>query len=631
MICNNCFSQIPDGETICPYCKKRVAKKRFQINIPEEKLNEEVPVRPEQKSAEPKAEETQSDKINAESALPKEEKAEIKKPEFSKAENIVFKPEEKAPVAAESAKSQKVPAPVPTVKTAPAPKPVQKTANGEPQVKKVAAEPKMNPAQAKKEKGARAAVLSICSVCAAIMIALCFVSKYTDIFKTSGEAVKTVALSGFSHSEKSSFENYASFFTAFFETGFNRDDATQQQLLEMMEPQSKSGLYSAFFKAAQVVTDEADPADRFKTETGYSYCKIKKANIEKIMTSLGQEAVNCANGKDFYFYNGYYYFSASENSASGNGVYSLEIASSKRTEDGNYYVECAFTNKKGEKKTVYCLASLEKSDEGNKWSLLELSSSPLFSEDGVKIIEEITESLSFTIERKTIQAKTKKGILFANYVVEYPVFSAADDDEDGKRAAATLNTLYNEMISKYEAKAKRATRLYKRYLELGGKKKDLPAYAYVSSKVTYNKNGYISLLEETNEYLPLFSRFEENKAKAEENGESVSPSILLPTTTFEGYTLDIKSGEFLKKDSVLGKDYYSIQQKLFELYLQKNDLISETDETLPSDDENIGQLINSSSWCISENGILFSFIDPKGYNDSVVLPFTDIPDSEIKF
>ena len=45
MICNHCFSQIPDGESVCPFCKKRVAQKRFQINIPEEKLNEEFPVR----------------------------------------------------------------------------------------------------------------------------------------------------------------------------------------------------------------------------------------------------------------------------------------------------------------------------------------------------------------------------------------------------------------------------------------------------------------------------------------------------------------------------------------------------------------------------------------------------------
>ena len=187
------------------------------------------------------------------------------------------------------------------------------------------------------------------------------------------------------------------------------------------------------------------------------------------------------------------------------------------------------------------------------------------------------------------------------------------------------------MITTYRNKAKKADRLYKRYLELGGNKKDLPAYAYVTSKVTYNKNGYISLLEETDEYLPIFSWFNEKKTQAEENGESLVPSILLPTTTFEGYTLEIKSGEFLKKDSVLGKDYYSVQQKLFEIYLKNNGLLSEDYTELPTDSENIGQLVNSSAWCIGEDGVLFSYIDPKGYNDSLTLPFSDIVDSEIKF
>ena len=53
----------------------------------------------------------------------------------------------------------------------------------------------------------------------------------------------------------------------------------QEKLLEMMLPQSADGLYSAFFKPADVVTDKADPAERFKNGEGYSYCKIKKGSI----------------------------------------------------------------------------------------------------------------------------------------------------------------------------------------------------------------------------------------------------------------------------------------------------------------------------------------------------------------
>lgn len=614
MICNNCFSQIPDGETFCPHCKKRVSKKRFQINIPEEKLNEEPDFRRE------------TEKTKKAESEPAPVPVPEKKPEFSSAESIAFKAE-KAPEKPFSEPKPNVPPTVAAEKMSRPPVRSQPV----PQVSKASAQPKVNKEQAKKEKTSRIIALSLCTVCFAAMIGLSFISKYTDVFKTSAEAVKTVAFSGFSNSEKASFEEYASFFPAFFESGFNRDEVSQEGLLEMMKPESSTGLYGAFFTAANIVTDEADPANRFKTDDGYSYCKVKRSNIKKIASGLGSSIVNCANGKNHYYYDGYYYFAAEAGTATKKNAYSVEVSSSKRTEDGNYYVQCDFTDKSGEKKSVYCVVSLEKQEETLKWSLLELSLSPLFSEDGVKITEEKNEALSFKIERKKISAKTTNGVLFANYIIEYPVFSAKDGDEDGKKSAEILNTLYNELITKYRNKAKKADRLYKRYLELGGNKKDLPAYAYVTSKVTYNKNGYISLLEETDEYLPIFSWFNEKKTQAEENGESLVPSILLPTTTFEGYTLEIKSGEFLKKDSVLGKDYYSVQQKLFEIYLKNNGLLSEDYTELPTDSENIGQLVNSSAWCIGEDGVLFSYIDPKGYNDSLTLPFSDIADSEIKF
>lgn len=606
MICNHCFSQIPDGESFCPFCKKKVSQKRFQINIPEDKLNEEIPV---SQSPAPDAQTAQS------APLPQEEKEALSAP---------------VTVSPAATKTQRPTTPEPEEKPAfsNAPqeqRPQVKSAPKAPEAKKSSVSAaRVNPAAEKREKKARAVVLSICSLCAAAMIALTFVSKYTDVFKTSATAVKTVALSGFTHGEKGSFEGYAGFFSAFFKTGFNRDDIKQETLLEMMKPQKANGLYAAFFKPSDIITDKADPAERFKNGDGYSYCKIKKADIEKIMTSLGQQVVNCANGREYYYYNSYYYFAADGTGKQTKTSYSVDVASSKRTEDGKYYVQCDFTSASGEKKTVYCLVSMEKSDEGNKWSLLELSSSPLFSSDGVKITPESGETLSYEIKRRTIAAKTKKGVNFANYIIEYPVFSAADDDEKGKSAASTLNTLYSDMISKYQAKAKKADSLYRRYLKKGGKKKNLPAYIYVSSKVVYNENGYISLLDETNDYLPI-----EKKVTAEENGTTEEKAVLLfPSTSFEAYTLDVSTGEFVKKDSVLGKDYVELQKKLFELYYKNR---NGKDSEVPEDTGNIGQLISSSAWCVSKDGVLFNFIDPEGYNDSVTLPYGDITDAQLKF
>ena len=38
MFCPNCFSQVPDDVTICPFCKFDISKKKFRVNIPEENI-----------------------------------------------------------------------------------------------------------------------------------------------------------------------------------------------------------------------------------------------------------------------------------------------------------------------------------------------------------------------------------------------------------------------------------------------------------------------------------------------------------------------------------------------------------------------------------------------------------------
>ena len=213
MICNHCFSQIPDGESVCPFCKKRVAQKRFQINIPEEKLNEEFPVRRDEAAPAAAKEQTAPQVQSGEKKQPAPETAALNKEAVQKAEKPQPSPETQKPEALSALPQQKAAAP----KASEAKKPAVSAA-------------KVNLAAEKKEKKARAVVLSICSLCAAAMIALTFVSKYTDVFKTSGAAVKTVALSGFTHGEKGSFEGYAGFFPAFFKSGF-RESSSRLHLL----------------------------------------------------------------------------------------------------------------------------------------------------------------------------------------------------------------------------------------------------------------------------------------------------------------------------------------------------------------------------------------------------------------
>lgn len=661
MLCTKCFSQIPDDATVCPFCKAKNPQKKFRVNIPEEKLEgteeiedprkpaesgeefRELPPLPdiselfsngtkEKTKDEPLKENEEADPVSAEEAdesAAAEKKSEDKAEE---AENSSPAEEEKGEEPASEEKSEQKPA-------------VLQKEN----LQNALRLERLAEAQARKEKKARISVFVLTAVCAVAMIALTFVSKYTGVFKVTPDNVKTVAFSGFSQSERTSFEGYAGFFSAFLKTGFDKDTVSQDELLGRLLPQKNNGLYYAFFgKTAAVITDEADPAHRFESgkneETGesvYGYCKLKKSSVEKIFSNLGKEIVHCANSRDYYYYDGYYYFAADKSDQSAS-KYTVGVSDSKRTEDGNYYVTCSLQKDGSEKtSTLYCTVSLTKSDEGNRWQLLELSSSPLFSEDGKKIVSESGKGvLSYEMKTEKIEVKTKKGIHFADYIIEYPVFTTSDTTEDAttQKAALTLNTLYEELLSKYRAQAETANTLYRRYIKKGGKKSALPGYTYVSSSVTFDRNGYISLLEETNEYVPLQTEAKTvatSNSTDETEAEPVNAGILLPTTTFEGYTLNIETGEFVKKDSVLGKDYYSIQQKLFSIYYQSHNETEVDPETgeaiIPADTEEIGTALSSSAWALSEDGVSFSYINPLGFNETVVLPFGEISDAELKF
>lgn len=653
MLCTKCFSQIPDDATVCPFCKAKNPQKKFRVNIPEEKLEEAEELEDPRKSAE------SGDEVRELPPLPdiselfsdgtKEKKEEEPLKEKTAFAEEGLEPEEnKQPSELSSEPDESSPAEEESQK------PDESEERGESKPAVLQKEELQNAlrlerlaeAQAKKEKKARISVFVLAAFCAVAMVALTFVGKYTDVFKVSPDNVKTVAFSGFSQSEKTSFEGYASFFSAFLKTGFDKKTVSQDELLERLLPQKNNGLYYAFFgKTAAVVTDEADPAHRFESgkneETGesvFGYCKVKKSSVEKIFSNLGKEIVHCANSRDYYYYDGYYYFAADKSDKS-TSKYSVGVSESKRTEDGNYYVVCSLQKEGSEKKsTLYCTVSLTKSDEGNRWQLLELSSSPLFSEDGKKIVSESGKGvLSYEMKTEKIEVKTKKGIHFADYIIEYPVFTTSTDSEDAttQKAALTLNTLYEELLSKYKAQAETANTLYRRYTKKGGKKSALPAYTYVSSRVTFDRNGYISLLEETNEYVPLQT---ETKAAESTDGsetEPVNAGILLPTTTFEGYTLNIETGEFVKKDSVLGKDYYSIQQKLFSIYYQAHNEVETDAETgepaIPADTEEVGMALSSSAWSLSDSGISFSYLNPLGFSETIVLPFGEITDAELKF
>lgn len=609
MFCPNCFSQVPDDVTICPFCKFDISKKKFRVNIPEENIADVFSSLPEKENEVENEIEQFSENTAQEELLREIEELDV--PQAAGEERRGQVAQESEPEAEEPKSEPEEAQKPPVIRTA----------------------PKADPKRKKKEKRARIAVFAIVFVCAVCMAGLTIVSKKTDIFKESSDRVKTVALSGFTQSERSSFEDYAPFFSALASKGYSSQKTTQADLLALMKPEKSSGLYAAFYKPAKVITESADPAKRFLQWDGScSYCKIEKDEIRSICKSLGVEAPDYANTEKFYYYDGYYYFAAGTKAASASSKYTVKVDSSKRTEDGNYYVQCTLTSPKGKAQTVYCLVALSKQDDKSSWSLLELSKTALFGEDGTKKQSKSKNALTYEIKKETYEAKTSGGVHFADYVIEYPFFTGAEDDEAAKSAATTLNALYADKLLKYKEKASSADKLYKSYKKNGCEDSDLPVYTYIHTKVTYNKKGYISLFEETNEYMPK-SKAEEQTTEAYQAGivTETAAAGTFPTTTFDSYTLEIKSGELIKKADLLGKEHQAVQQKLYEIYYKAHHSPDETtgEYEIPQDTENLGQQIYSSAWCLGAKGVLFSFCDSEGVAQSVLLPFSEV-DGEIK-
>lgn len=605
MFCPNCFSQVPDDVTICPFCKVDISKKRFKVNIPEENITDVFSSLPEK---EEEVKEVLEEPEKEDDLLREMEELDVIQDEDETFDEPQEESEPMTAVQTEEPHKFREPVVVRTAKT--------------------------DPQREKKEKRARIAVFALVILCTAAMAALTVVSKKTDIFKESSDQVKTVALSGFTQNERSSFEDYAVFFSALASKGYNSEKITQSDLLKLMKPEKANGLYAAFYEPAEVITDESDPAKRFSKEDGsFSYSKVNKTEIQNICKSLGIEVPDYANDEKFYYYDGFYYFSANSETAAASSKYTVDVDSSKRTEDGNYYVRCTLTSPKGKTQTVYCMVSLSKQDDKISWSLLELSKKALFNDDGTKKTSKSENALSFEMKKETYEAKTSSGVHYADYVIEYPFFTAAEDNETAKNAAATLNALYTDKLLKYKEKADTADRLYKKYQKNGFSDEDLPVFTYIHTEVTYNKNGYISLLEETNEYMPKSKTQEETTTSYQYGTEpsAAEDAPVFPVTTFDGYALEIESGELLKKSDILGKDHQAVQQKLYEIYYKAH---HERDEitgeyTIPEDTEGLGQQMYSSAWCLNSKGVSFSFCDSQGIARSVVLPFEEA-DGDVK-
>ena len=450
----------------------------------------------------------------------------------------------------------------------------------------------------KKEKGASRFIVSSVCIMAVLMAAVTCLSVFTDVFKEDDDTVKTMALSSLSPVDAGELENYLS--KLYVLKGFELDDDTaSDEFYVNIKPGIKNGLYENLVGKAKFVEDSADPAERFADEEGnYAYYKLPLFEVDGIIESFGLIPNHTLNLKNAYCYKGYYYFGKAEEEEIS--PVEADVVSSKRIQDGSYYVDCVFysTGEGKQEGKIYAIAKKDEENAGN-WIISRISSEPLF--DGSGIMVENDGVFRYEMKRELFEGKLSDGTVFCEYSVEYPYCKG---DSMGEKAA---NMLYSEVLSMYKTSAEEADKYFEEYK---GSKEDLPIVVHISSEVTYSDEKYISTIVDISEYNP------EEEKKAEKT--------MILKRSVEGYIFDAVTGEYASRDEVIGKDFQLIYDLLYRIQggYTYDDLIYEG-VSRPSDippNNTIGKDIYEAGGAITPNGYVFCKVTEEGYVKSVLLP-----------
>lgn len=485
----------------------------------------------------------------------------------------------------------------------------------------------VNVRQRRSNKRIYLAVKLLSVFCAVIIVSLTFISKQTGIFEN--DPGKTVTLTKLTDEQLSAFEAKVNRLSALFDSGYSSDTAILDELLHAMHPDTESGLYAGFFDKKSALTN-ADPANRYKTsdDSGkYNYTKVSKEEIEQIAKFLSLQSWHDANTDEYYYYDGEYYFAPSIDEKTEKQVFFADKANALQT--GEYYISGSVypegttsnedgTYSKAANGELYFIAVNEKIDSSDDWTIKQISTEPIIDENGENSQGDINKTEpTYKMHREEIDAKTSIGKLYAKYIVEYPVF-----DEQGP-ARAAIDGIYNEIIEKYKSDAKNADSAYKKAKDKGINDEDLPYYIHISAAVVYNAEGRLALLETTAKYEPTSIKDEESSSAAGQSESSEAeavPAVKLSQIAYEGYTLELQSGNFVQKDDLLGKNYAEIQKSLYENYYRQihSSNIDGQEIEIPTDRDGLGEKIYSSAWAqTSKDMVTFYFTDDSGAGQSV--------------
>ncbi|MGN1419262.1 MAG: zinc ribbon domain-containing protein [Acutalibacteraceae bacterium] len=626
MICKRCGKEIGDSDTFCKFCGASVyeTKKPFVLHIDDEKLGKDSSSESAQTPAlnTPQTVESISGEEQNENAEAGQEPSE---PEESQQESAQEETQ------AQAQKSVQEKADLPNIQRT---QEHETETNNRPKITKAVSAPKDSKQSIKADK----AIKIIACVCAIVMTALAIVSIKTDIFKnTAGN--RTIALSKLSDEQIASFEEYAAKLAPLYENGYDSSKSVLDDVIDLMNPTDENGLYATFYGVKTPTSETSDPAKRFVFESSsVSYCDAQSDEIASLAETLGLEAHDDINTAECYYYGGKYYFENVADEEKQNADV-IKVNSSKRTSDGDFYVICDLydeTAQKDEngtyisepKSQLYFLVIDDGTQEEPKWVLENLSSEPLFDDLDARITEESTgDHLAYEIKQEKFSAKLSDGRVYANYVVEYPSF------ENNGTTAITINSIYDAIITELKGRTdtSKVDKRYENFLAAGGSDDALPLYTHVIATVKYNDDGYISIFERKSTYTG------KEKLKAQESETTTASyysqtqttvpevqeeEVYLPETTYEGYTFEIETGEFVKRDDLLGKDYVTIQDSLFNAWIAGGGRLFGKDQAtygtlqttsgygsmqVYSDTNGIGKAIYDSSWLMTADSIEFLF------------------------
>ncbi len=472
----------------------------------------------------------------------------------------------------------------------------------------------------RKERGAYNFIISFMVVILVGMAALVGIRAGTDVFEKDEDGVMAVALSGLSATETAELEDFLSKIASVAYSGFDREQDVIVDVMEFLRPDNKGGLYSRFYGAAELTVNKADPNSRFSNENGdYSFYALEADKVEKLLSFFGFDVNHNVNEKNFYYYDGMYYFTNTGDEDFSDGIVA-DVSSSRRIQDGSYYVECSFYDENSEKADSSYLEAyiiLDKNSEAKEgeasWKLSRISHEAIFDATGFMIKDESGKNeLSYSIEHKTVRAITKDGVVYAEYNVEYPNFKG---NTEGEKA---VNRMFAELINNYTLQSENADKDYKKFIKKGGDKNDLPYVTHAVARVTYNRNGYISIVEGLSQFSPQKERATEDSA--EETG------INLPERTVEGYIIDVETGNFLSDKEIVDVEYHLIYEVIYRIYggYDYESLLKGEDAAIniPEDTEEIGKSFYESSCALSENGFIFCRVHSKGYTETVLIPYS---------